>query len=88
MKDAAHGQRRTLCGGLARDIPVDATEISVWSTSMLQSSGLLTIDKVADASDEALLSISSIFRIHLAEIREVILECQSGSYIPPQWMVE
>lgn len=77
-----------LYAGDWRDIPVDATEISVWSASMLQSSGLPTIGKVADASDEALLSISSLFGIHLAEIRDVIRECQSGSYIPPQWMVE
>jgi len=77
-----------LFAGNWRDIPVDATEMSVWSASMLQSSGFLTIGKVADASDEALLSISPLVRMHLAEIREVIRDCQNGNYIPPQWMLE
>ncbi|WP_172123200.1 MULTISPECIES: hypothetical protein [unclassified Devosia] len=77
-----------LFAGDWRDIPVDATEMSVVSASLLQGSGLATIGKVADASDEALLSISTLDRTRLAEIREVIRECQSGDYVPPQWMVE
>ncbi|MDF2797427.1 MAG: hypothetical protein K0R85_171 [Devosia sp.] len=77
-----------LFAGDWRDIPVDATEMSVLSASLLQGGGLATIGKVADASDEALLSISPLGQIRVAEIREVIRECQSGGYIPPQWMVD
>ena len=78
----------SLYSGDWRDIPVDATEMSVLSASLLQGGGLATIGKVADASDEALLSISPLVGLRLADIREVIRECQSGSYVPPQWMVE